>query len=227
MALPANFEGVQPTRLELLRLRRRRLMAQGIVENLRKELLALTLRLFHLVQEGRALRVQVDGSLERAYDLFVQAEMISGERSIEENSLASQPLDFDVIMSIKRDEKLGISLSSFKLTEAVFGPKRPRYGITDTPASLDESVLGIRTVLNHIVRLAEVEASIVVLLEGISKRQRRLNRIQHRVLPQLDDAIRRIELVLEETERQDAIRVRVLQSKRKEWAQSRAEISIS
>jgi len=45
-----------------------------------------------------------------------------------------------------------------------------------------------------------------------------MNRLQFKILPELDATIRYIELILEETERQDAIRVRVLQRKRKERA---------
>jgi vacuolar-type H+-ATPase subunit D/Vma8 len=68
------------------------------------------------------------------------------------------------------------------------------------------------------VKLAEIEGSVRILLEVMAIKKRQMNRIQFKILPQLNAAIRYIELILEETERQDAVRVRVLQRKRKERA---------
>ncbi|MFX1363273.1 MAG: V-type ATP synthase subunit D, partial [Promethearchaeota archaeon] len=78
--------------------------------------------------------------------------------------------------------------------------------------------LRIKEALNYIIRFAEAEASIREILEVISTKKRQINRLEYRILPELDAAIRYIELILEETERQDSIRVRVLQRKRKERA---------
>ena len=99
----------------------------------------------------------------------------------------------------------------------------PRFSISETPAKLDESALKIKAALSHIVKLAETEASMRGILDVMSTKRRQMNRIQYKILPLLDAAIRYIELILEETERQDAIRVRVLQSKRKERS---AQVSI-
>jgi vacuolar-type H+-ATPase subunit D/Vma8 len=63
-----------------------------------------------------------------------------------------------------------------------------------------------------------LEASVRAILDVIAVKRRQVNRLQYKVIPEHDSAIRYIELILEETERQDAIRVRVLQRKRKERA---------
>jgi vacuolar-type H+-ATPase subunit D/Vma8 len=55
----------------------------------------------------------------------------------------------------------------------------------------------------------------------IALKRRQINRIRFKIIPQLDATIRYVELILEEIERQDAIRVRVLQRKRKERAVKR------
>ena len=76
----------------------------------------------------------------------------------------------------------------------------------------------IEEALNSIVKLAELTAAIREILEMISLKRRQINRIRFKIIPQLDATIRYVELILEEIERQDAIRVRVLQRKRKERA---------
>lgn len=211
-----ELASVHPTRLELLRLRRRKSMAEGIVDILKKDLDALTLKLFELVKKIPPLRDEMHGTLKEAYDLFVEAEMISGSRKIEEVSLSAQPID----LRIKEGKQKGVLGILFPTLQLIEGSQvsRPRFNLLDTPANLDKSASTIKVALYDIVKLAEIEASVRTLLEIMAIKKRQMNRIQFKILPQLDAAIRYIELILEETERQDAIRVRVLQRKRKERA---------
>ncbi|UCE28516.1 MAG: V-type ATP synthase subunit D [Candidatus Bathyarchaeota archaeon] len=214
--MSVELTGIHPTRLELLRLRRRKKMAEGIVDILKKDLDALTVTLFEFLKEIPSLRGQIHEVCNEAYGLFVEAEMIAGSK-IEEISLVSQSIDFDVDID-ERSGILGISLPTFQLTDGSASNLRPRFSLIDTPAKLDESALKTEVALTHAVKLAEIEASMREILDVISVKKRQINRIQYKILPQLDASIRYIELILEETERQDAIRVRVLQRKRKERA---------
>lgn len=217
ITLSVEIASIHPTRLELLRLRRRKAMAEGIIDILKKDLDALMMTLFDRVKEIPSLRGQIYRSLSEAYDLFIEAEMITGSRKIEEISLVAQPINFDIEIGA-RSGVLGISLPTFQLTEGAVRILGPRFSILDTPAKLDESTLKIRVALSHIIKLAETEASMREILDVMSIKKRQVNRIRYKILPQLEAAIRYIEVILEETERQDAIRVRVLQRKRKERA---------
>ena len=214
--MAAELASVHPTRLELFRLKHRKSMAEGIVDILKKDLDALTLTLFELVKKISPLRDQMYATLREAYNLFVEAEMISGSKRIEEASLVAQPLDYKISEEEKKGV-LGLLFPVFQLVEdtRISGP---RFNPLDTPASLDESSSKIKDALHDAVKLAEIQESVKILLEVIAKKERQMNRIQFKILPELDATIRYIELILEETERQDAIRVRVLQRKRKERA---------
>ncbi len=214
--MSVELASVHPTRLELLRLKHRKSMAEGIVDILKKEVDALTLTLFELVKKRSPLRDKMYATLREAYNLFVEAEMISGSKRIEEASLVAQPIDCK-ISEEKKKGVLGLLFPVFQLVEEtqIFGP---RFNPLDTPANLDESASKIKDALSDIVKLAEIEESVKILLEVIAIKKRQMNRLQFKILPELDATIRYIELILEETERQDAIRVRVLQRKRKERA---------
>lgn len=215
--MSVELAGIHPTRLELLRLRRRRALAEGIIDILKKDLDVLMVTLFQLVKEIPSLRGQISEALSEAYNLFIEAQMLAGSRKIEEISLGAQPVDFDIDIG-ERSGVLGILLPTLQLTEGRPSTFRHRFSILDTPAKLDESILKIKVALTHIIKLAEADASMREILEVMSVKKRQMNRIQYKILPQLDAAIRYIELILEEAERQDAIRVRVLQRKRKERA---------
>ena len=214
--LSVELAGIHPTRQELLRLRRRKSLAEGIIDILKKDLDALIVTLFDFIKGVSSTRDRIDEALGRAYRLFVEAQMIAGSKKIEETSKVVCPIRFDIAVTAKKGV-LGLSFPSFELVREA-GEDGPRFSLLDTPASLDQSAMQAADGFVHIVKLVETEASIREILDVIAVKKRQVNRIEYKILPQLDAAIRYIELIIEEAERQDATRVRVLQRKRKERA---------
>ena len=207
---------VHPTRLELLRLRRRKALAEGIADILQKDLETLIVALIEHRQRARALQTQLNEKLTCAYSRFVEAEMIIGSLKVREISLSTAPLQFSIEAGTALGV-LGIELPSLKFMEEK-GVVKPRFNLSETPVQLEESVSKIEDALDSIVKLAELTAAIREIIEMISLKRRQINRIRFKIIPQLDATIRYVELILEEIERQDAIRVRVLQRKRKDRA---------
>jgi V/A-type H+-transporting ATPase subunit D len=200
--------------MELLRLRRRRVLAGDVLEILKKVMAALTVALFEVIQEIPTLREQMHGTLKETYGMFLQATMLAGKGKLEEVSWVTSTLDFD----IKRETRtgiLGITLPTLQLEKTGDDFVAPGYSMIDTPAVLDKSGEKLRSTLQSIVKLVEAQSSLLEILEAMSIKRRQTNRIQHRILPQLDGAIKYIETILEETERQDTVRIRVLQKTRK------------
>lgn len=212
------MEHVNPTRQELVRLRRRTALAESLVDIIKKDLEALMRTLFDLVKELQASRESLFASLGEAYVSFIESEMVAGSKTIERTSLLVLPLEYDIREGV-RVGVLGLEFPSLDLEWSV--PKAPRFNLMDTPVKLDAASLKIQEGLRNIVQLAEIEASIRELLDVIALKKRQLARLEHRILPQLEKSITYVELILEETERQDSIRVRVLQRKRKERSAKR------
>jgi len=208
---------VHPTRLELLRIKRRKALAEGIADILQKDLETLILALIEHARRVHVIRASLQESLSRAYSLFVESEMLSGTLKIGEIALSAEPIDFkvevDSIVGV-----LGIEFPKFLLTKTETETKKPRFNLVDTPVQLTESASKSEEALKFITSLAELTAVIREMLEMIALKRRQINRIRFKIIPQLDVTIRYVELILEEIERQDAIRVRVLQRKRKERA---------
>ena len=183
-----------------------------------KDLETLITALFKLLKEFRLSRSRLGETLNRVYDSFVEAKMVVGSKKTEEVSLVTRPINLDLKVDT-RSGVLGIPTQSFQLIEKPMAALIPRVSIVDTAAKLDESLSQVVDAFSFITKLAETEASIREILEVISVKRRQVNRLQFKVLPQLDEAVQYVEMILEETERQDAIRVRVLQRKRKERAE--------
>lgn len=210
----SEISGIRPTRMELLRLRRRRALADDVLEILKKVMATLTATLFEIVREVPTLRREMNETLKEAYSLYLEATMLVGSRKIEEVSWVARPVDLDINMKATSGI-LGMTLPTLELEVKEDVAHGPRYGLSDTPVKLDESGEKLRKALENIVKLVEAQASLKEVLEAMSIKRRQTNRIQHRILPQLDAVMRYIEAVLEETERQDIIRIRALQRKRR------------
>ena len=206
---------VHPTRLELLRLKRRKTLAEGIADILQKDLETLILALIEHAQRVHDIRTRLQESLRVAYSMFIESEMLIGTMRVSEIALSAEPVDFDVEVNTTAGV-LGIEFPTFQLAKKETETKKPRFNLSDTPIQLEESASKSEAALKFIVNLAELTAEIREMLETIALKRRQINRIRFKIIPQLDATIRYVELILEEVERQDAIRVRVLQRKRKE-----------
>ena len=108
-----------------------------------------------------------------------------------------------------------------RIAEAVMGvelpripgqspPPRPEYGLGETCSELDECYLKFHKVKELTRRLAEVETSIYRLADAIKKTQKRANALENIVIPGLDETIRFITDALEEKEREEFARLKVI-----------------
>ena len=206
---------VHPTRLEMLALKRRKTLAEGIADILQKDLEVLIISLVKYRERASILRTQLYDILLRSYSQFIEAEMVSGSLKVKELAVTTTSKDFKVETSSSTGV-LGIQFPSLKLIKQEVSVHKPRLSLFDAPIQLEEAASKINDVMDAIVELASLLAAIRELLEVISLKRRQINRIRFKIVPQLDSTIDYIEYILEEIEQQDAIRVRVLQRKRKE-----------
>ena len=215
---------VHPTRLEMLALKRRKTLAEGIADILQKDLEVLIISLVKYRERASILRTQLYDILLRSYSQFIEAEMVSGSLKVKELAVTTTPKDFKVETSSSTGV-LGIQFPSLKLIKQEVSEHKPRLSLFDAPIQLEEAASKINDVMDAIVELASLLAAIRELLEVISLKRRQINRIRFKIVPQLDSTIDYIEYILEEIEQQDAIRVRVLQRKRKERSEKSDETS--
>jgi vacuolar-type H+-ATPase subunit D/Vma8 len=75
---------VHPTRLEMLALKRRKTLAEGIADILQKDLEVLIISLVKYRERASILRTQLYDILLRSYSQFIEAEMVSGSLKVKE-----------------------------------------------------------------------------------------------------------------------------------------------
>lgn len=208
---------MQPTREQLLKLRRRKVLAQAVLDVLQRDLSALTEEFFRYLDMITPLRSKAYKALDAAHGFYAEAKMLMGHK-LSALSWVSATERFQVEVKTQSFRKFTLPLLELvKVTGEEGGQGvTPGYSITASTARIDDAVAYVEEALKALVKLAEVEGAITTIVEAMAAIKRKMNFIQHKVMPQLDATIRWVELILEETEREDSIRIRVLQNKRKQ-----------
>src|SRR4030066_2231569 len=135
--MPTEKLEVHPTRLELLRLRRRKALAGGIADILQKDLETLIVAPIEHRQRAHALRTQLYEILNTAYSLFIETEMMIGTMKVREISisLSASPIEFGIEVSTTPGV-LGIQFPSLQFIEEENRALKPRFNLSETPIQL-------------------------------------------------------------------------------------------
>lgn len=197
--------GIRPTRMELLMLKKRRTLARRGHDLLQEKRDALVMEFFSFIHEIAPLRAKAYKALGEGYAACVDAQMMIGSRKLEEISLGvSDRYDLDV----KMRNVIGVTIPLFKLVAKAELKGTIQYDLLDTSSRLDEAVEKLRMALEAVISLAEVEAAIRRLAEAIIVTKRRVNALEYRIIPVLDNTVNYIEMHLEEREREDFFRLK-------------------
>ena len=150
---------VHPTRLELLALKRRKTLAEGIADILQKDLEILIISLVEYREKASILRTQLYDVLVRSYSQFIEAEMMSGNLKVKELALTTTPIDFNVKTSTATGV-LGIQFPSLKLIKQEKNEHKLHLSLLDAPIQLEEAASRINEVMGAIIELASLTAAI-------------------------------------------------------------------
>ncbi len=193
---------IQATRMELLRRRRRLALARRghrLLENKRDELMR---HFLGLIEQSRGLREEVEQKLAAGLRLYLAARAEMPRWVLEAAFLgAPRPrvnVEVENVMSVPVPH---LSLTDSNAATNINGGFRPLYGWMNTPSQLDEALLTLRSALEEMLRLAQLEQAIELLAEEIERTRRRVNALEQRVIPRLEEEIRYIQAALDEMER--------------------------
>lgn len=190
---------VNPTRMELARLKKKRLMAvrgHKLLKDKRDELMKQFLA---MVEENKSLREKVELGLKKANQQFLLAKSEMSDAAINVALLApKQSVSIEVssknIMSVNVP-KFGYKTRTANLNDVY------SYGLAFTSSGLDKAVKSLSEIFNDMLRLAEVEKACQLLADEIEKTRRRVNALEYTVIPQAESGIQYISMKLDENER--------------------------
>lgn len=180
-----------------------RLSRQGY-EMLDKKRNILIREMMNLIDEAKKVENKIEESFSAAYKALESANIIMGVSSV--TNLAGSAVIED---SVKIDLRsvMGVEIP---VVTADKGSGRPAYGFVDTSSALDEASVKFGEVKMLMVRLTEIENAVYRLAMNIKKTQKRANALENITIPQYEAITKEISNALEEKEREEHTRLKII-----------------
>ena len=205
-----------PTKSNLNAAKRSRALASTGYELMDRKRNILIRELMSMIDDAKALQERIDVTFSEAYASMRMAEISMG--GCAEDAADTVPVDDS--FTLRARSVMGVELP--RVTGGSGGLDGPPYGLASTSSELDDAFFKFREVKGLIADLAETENCIYRLAFAIKKAQKRANALKNIVIPGLDSEIFRISDALEEKEREEFVRLKVVKA-RNERMKGKAE----
>jgi len=198
-----------PTKANLMKCEDMLEFSQKGFELLDKKRNILIQEMMTLVDRAKKIQIQINDGFKEAYDSLENANILMGSNKVEQISEAIiQENDYKILLT----SVMGVEIPKLK-----YSKEKPHasYSFFRTNASFDNAVLKFNELKYMIYELAEVETSVYKLAEEIKKTRKRANALEKIRIPRYETIIKEIEEILEEKEREDFFRLKLIKNKKK------------
>ena len=196
---------VNPTRMELTNLKRKLATARKGHKLLKDKRDELMRRFLDLIRETKTLRLEVEEKIKIANEHMSVARSVMTDEEIEVAlMMPSQRMNADV--GTKNIMSVDVPVFKPELKSAKDG-EIFSYGYAFTGGDLDEAVFALSAVMPDMLKLAESEKTCRLLASEIEKTRRRVNALEHVLIPQYEETIKYITMKLDENERSSTTRL--------------------
>lgn len=210
---------IVPTRMELTRRKRKLVTAirsHKLLKDKRDELMR---RFLELARENMRLRLEVEEGIRKSHEGFVMAK---ASLSVEMLNTALMTPKQELFLQVRKENVMSVEFPVFSW-ENRRGESAERissdgcseagtldifpYGFAFTSGDLDDAVRELSGILPDMLKLAGTEKACRRLAAEIEKTRRRVNALEHVVIPETREGIRYITMKLDENERSAQVRL--------------------
>ncbi|ESE31119.1 MAG: V-type ATP synthase subunit D [[Eubacterium] brachy] len=194
-----------PTRMELTKLKKTLITAvrgHKLLKDKRDELMR---QFLELAKENMELRLKVEKGISHANKNFVIAR---AAMNIPEMKLALMMPKQEVSLDITLENIMSVNIPKYEVkTRTKNVNDIYSYGYAFTSGDLDDAVWSLENILDDMIRLAEVEKACQLMSTEIEKTRRRVNALEHVIIPEAQKNIKYISMKLDENERSSQVRL--------------------
>ncbi len=194
-----------PTRMELTRLKKKLVTAikgHRLLKDKRDELMR---QFLDLVRENMELRKKVEAEIKDANRNFVLAKASMSEEELQTAMMSPKQ---EVYLDLKAKNVMSVDIPVYDYkTRTADANDIFNYGFAFTSSDLDGAVQSLSDALPDMLRLAQIEKSCQLMASEIEKTRRRVNALEHVIIPETQEGIRYITMKLDENERSTQVRL--------------------
>lgn len=194
---------VRPTKIELVKLKRRLALAQRVQKIVKDRLSILTMEFLQTAREIVEVKRKLVDAFSEAYQALSIATGYHGYIALEKELIASET---DLRITAGSRNIAGVRIPSFELGEV----RRPMrgYNLLDTSSWLDHAAQLSEKCLKITIELAELQRSLELLGMEINRTKRITNALEYMIIPALQVTIKYLNMKFEERDREEKARLK-------------------
>ncbi|MCW3996613.1 MAG: V-type ATP synthase subunit D [Candidatus Bathyarchaeota archaeon] len=198
-----SVENISPTRINLIQTKKTLSLAQTGRDILERKRDILLRELRHSIYDADRAREDLSEALVKAYRNLREAKMAKGSEAVENTALGSS-YQADFLLDYRSVMGVTVPLLEFQAKTDV----KPDYGFAGTSVELDKAFGQFYDLLELVAKLATAEGVTFQIAKDIKTTQRRVNALNHVLIPMYQSTVKRIESVLEERDREEFVRTK-------------------
>ena len=195
---------VNPTRMEMTRLKKQLKTATRGHKLLKDKLDELMKQFLEIVKENKRLREEAENALERAYKSFIIARAVMSEEYMGEALMMPKQ---SVAVDVGQKNIMSVDVPVFDFKTVGNQSDIYPYGLAFTSGELDSAMEAFSAAMEPLLSLAQSEKSAQLLAQEIEKTRRRVNALENVMIPNYKETIKFISQKLEENDRASTTRL--------------------
>jgi V/A-type H+/Na+-transporting ATPase subunit D len=203
-------QNVTPTRSELINVKRRIALSKSGYNLLKKKRDGLMYEIFAILPKVKSIRSDLVRRYAAAQESIQVASAIEGAITVRSVAFtAANPPK----VALKEHNIMGVKVPKISASSVRHPLSERGYGLVGTSPAIDEAVGSFEALVEQVILAAELETAIKRLLDEVEKTKRRVNALEFKVLPELDEIKKFIALRLEEMERDSLFTMKRIKAK--------------
>lgn len=198
-------QDVKPTRSEELRLKERIELAENGHDILEKKRDGLIHEFMEIAGDAKEVNQELADVYSQARLKLLMSKIYDGEDMIQANAF---PVKNEPKITSSTQNIMGVVVPEIESEKIATSILQREYGITSASSRIDSVADKYEELLEKIVEAAETQTKILKLLNEIEKTKRRVNALEHKVIPEQKEALETVSQSLEESEREETFRMK-------------------
>lgn len=203
-------QDITPTRSVLIELKNKIKTTKNGYKIMKMKRDGLIIEFFDIMEKAKAMRGSVASDYETAMTKISIARAVDGEIAVKS---AAYALKTEPKVKVGSKSIMGMMVPKVEAEVKHANLETKGYGVITTSAYIEEASTAFEKLLDTIIRAAEIETTMKKLLDEIEKTKRRVNAMEFKVIPDLEDAMKFVKFRLEEMDRENTIRLKFLKGK--------------
>jgi V/A-type H+-transporting ATPase subunit D len=198
-----SLDNVSPTKINLIQTKKTLILAESGREVLERKRDILLRELRNTIYDAERIRGDLLEILVRAYQSLKEANMAKGSETTANVAIGSS-YEADFLLDFR--SIMGVTVPIVKFQSE--SDAKPDYGFANTSVELDKAFIQFYSALELIADLAAAEGATFQIANDVRRTQRRVNALNHVLIPMYRNMTAKIELVLEEKDREEFVRTK-------------------